>query len=86
MIPTELFLILALIALLAGGLIGWDMAIHRHRASHRALARLEKDMETFRQAETTDPQRAWIDAGKRNVIGTMEATLRKIRATLEHDS
>lgn len=87
MTVTPLLIFLLLTAVLVGFFVGWDMAVHHHRASRRALennlAALEEHVARFQDAMLTDPQRAWIDFGKRSTVNAMEATLRAIRHSLE---
>lgn len=84
------FIIATLLALLAGLLIGWDLAIHAHRRNRHILetsvADLEAQVASFQDEIDRDPQRAWINMGKRNVLNQMEGTLRTIRTTLEPDA
>lgn len=79
--------ILVVMALLAGLLVGWDLAVHNYRRTLRILETninlLEDQIATFQADQLIDPQRAWIDFGKRNVINQMETTMRTIRATLD---
>lgn len=88
-IDPALFIIVAGLALLAGGLVGWDLAVHDHRRTRKLLqisvADLEAQAASFREEMDVDPQRAWINMGKRNVVNQMEATLQTIRTTLEPD-
>ena len=85
--PVELFLIVILLAALSGLLVGWDLAVHNHRAARKTLETRAADLDVqfarFREDLSRDPQRAWIDIGKRNVLSQMEQTVRAIRASLE---
>ena len=84
---TNAMLLFAIAGLLSGLLLGWDLAVYNHRRTRRLLetsiADLEAQVASFQDDLDRDPQRAWIDMGKRNVINQMEATLRIIRETLQ---
>lgn len=86
-IDPALFWLIVSLAALAGALIGWDRAVHNHRARQRAietnLADLEEQLSVFHEEERQDQQRAWINVGKRNVLAQMENTVRKIRSTFD---
>lgn len=86
-IDPAMFWLLVGLAALSGALIGWDRAIHNHRTRQAVLetsvADLEEQVATFRIEEQKDPQRAWIDIGKKHVLHQMEYTVRKIRATFD---
>jgi hypothetical protein len=83
---TTEFLIVFILGMLATGILAWDLAVHHHRHGLRLLTRrtkrIEADAAAFRAAEREDPQRAWLDAGKRSVISRVDATLGDIRRDL----
>lgn len=83
---TTEFWILIGIGVIAGILVGWDLAVHNHRRGlrilHRRTSRIEADAAAFRAAEREDPQRAWIDAGRRSVVSRVDATLSEVRHDL----
>ena len=88
-IPIEIFIACIAGALLAGAIFGWDFAVHNHRSTRRSLQTkidvLQADIDDFRIAQSVDPQRAWIDFGRRNVLRQFETAMRAIRSTLEPD-
>lgn len=90
MIPTTLAIILIGLGILSGFLVGWDFAVHHHRQQRKTietnLADLEAQVATFTDDMKRDPQRAWINMGKRNVLNQMERTLSIIRNALEPES
>lgn len=64
-------------------IIGWNMAVAKHRAKRRALEThltdLEAQVSVFHEERKRDPQRAWIDVGTRYATGQMEHTIERIR-------
>lgn len=89
-IPTEAFIAVLILTAIAFGILGWDLAVHNHRARRRALeiraADLKAQFDRFTEDLDQDPQRAWIDVGKRNALHQMEMTVRAIRKDLEPQS
>ena len=87
MIDSTHAMILIVLGALAAFLVGWDLAIHAHRRARSlletSLADLEAQVASFHDDMERDPQRAWMNLGKRNVLLQMEATLRIIRSALE---
>lgn len=87
MIPAPIFAFCVLGALTAGLLIGWDWAVHTYRVQKRALEEAQETLETeiaaLHAQAIRDPQRAWIDIGKTNVLIHLERLLAQLRATLE---
>lgn len=75
---------------LAFFLLGWDLSVARHRDLATALEQEVSDLEdrvaAFDEQMAKDPQRAWLDLGKRTALHQMEATIRSIRHTLESHS
>lgn len=84
--PALFWLIVALAAL-SGLLVGWDRAVHKFRSRQAILETsvgdLEEQVAVFRQEEQKDPQRAWINIGKRHVLSQMEHTVRTIRSAFD---
>ncbi len=72
--PTLALMMLGitLVSLFSGYLVGWNAAVDNHRHTRKLLETsvgdLEQQVAAFRAAEDNDPQRAWIDMGKRHVI------------------
>jgi hypothetical protein len=87
--PTLItFLIPLLLGVVIGILIGWDAAIYQHRHNRKILnervEELEADAAEFRAQLAADPQRAWLDFGKRDVLNRFDSLVTAIRKTLEH--
>lgn len=87
--PTELLFALLILAALGGGLAGYEFADFRHKRNRKkleaAVDSLEADVALFHAAEAADPQRAWIDMGKRSILNQIDSALRTIRTTLDPD-
>lgn len=90
MIPTELAIAGALTTALVGFALGWDWSVHKYRAEKRELETatqgLETEIATFHALAARDPQRAWINLGKDNVLINLERYVAQLRERLEPHS
>lgn len=89
MTTTELLLLLiiGLLSLVAGLIIGWDMALASHRRARKALETEIDELETriheFNRLSEDDPQRAWLNLGQTHVLNEVDTLLHRIRNRLE---
>jgi hypothetical protein len=87
---NELALAFIITGILIGALVGWNFAVHNHRETRKKLEanvdELEAQVANFTESARIDPQRAWIDMGKRTVLHQLETAVRTIRKTLDPDA